>query len=429
MGRVTTRALLLLALGLLGGSAGAQATDGSLEAFLRRVRAEREAERERLRPKVEDLVQRLGRARAAAEVKKLQADLDALGSEAPALVTPFLDPGTNPEAEQEKRAEEVAAWLARHPDPSLFEPLLRLAREGSPLGRRLALRLLGSSQERERAAAALRTLHGEVGGSLRAECVAALARLASDDPLVVASLGDPHPEVVAQALRALTSEPRKKPRPEVLTLLEDQSRGADVLPELVAYLSFPGQTLDEQTVATLLRYASREDLPLEARLTVLRGAPHLPGGMTSRVRREFDGLVASSEAALREEALIALTLLKDGRARRELLKPYDEQVQSNSSWPLAYQRRGDVLLRIGEYRDAAKDYQEAIRLHEDSARLPGNRDLWINLARAQVKDNKLKAAADALEAFGLSSDLRKALRADPDFQPLVEHSKYGALFE
>ena len=116
-------------------------------------------------------------------------------------------------------------------------------------------------------------------------------------------------------------------------------------------------------------------------------------------------------------------------SRRELMRHYDDQVKNNETWPQAYQRRGDIELRIGEYKEAAKDYRDALRLHGDSARLPGNRDLWVNLARALVKDDKLKAAAEALEEFGLASDLRKALRADPDFQPLVENPKYKSLFD
>jgi tetratricopeptide (TPR) repeat protein len=406
-----------------------QGQDGSLEAFLERVRSAGEAERERLRPLVEDVVQRLGRARTSSEVQKLQAELDALGSEAPSLVATYLDPGPDSKPEAEKQAQEAAAWLERHPDSALFEGLAALARQGSPLGRRLAIRLLGTTPESERALETLRALHAELGGPLRAECVRSLARLDPEEPLLVASLADTHPEVAAAAVRALANEPRKRPRPEVIALLEDQNRGADVLSELVAYLSFPGQSVEEEAVAALLRYAGRADLPVTARLGVLEGVPRFTSGVTTRMRKEFDALVASPESAVRDGALIALTLLKDSRARRELMRPFDEQVQTNENWPLAYQRRAEVLFKIGEYRDATRDYLDAIRLHGDVAKLPANRELWVSLARAQLRDGKLKAAAETLDEFGLPSDLRKSLRADPDFRPLVEHAKYRELFE
>jgi tetratricopeptide repeat protein len=403
---------------------------GSLEAFLRRVRTEREAEFARLRPRVDELVKKLGLARSASDVKKLNGEMDALGSEAVPLLVPYIDPGPNPSAEQDKQAQEVAAILSRARSPALLEELVHFANGGSPKGRLFAVRVLGDApeEERERALAALRALHPTVSGSLRAECVRSLARLSVEDPLVIAALSDTHPEVIAAGLVALTNEPRKQPRPEVVALLADSSRGADVLDELVDYFCVPGQALDEEIVVSLVRFACREDLEASARLKVLDGLPRF-GVWTSRLRKEIEPLLSSSDSGIKDATLIALTLLKDGKARRDLMRFYDDQVKENERWPLAYQRRGDVELKIGEYKDAARDYQDAIRLHGDSARLPGNRDLWVNLARAYVRDGKLKAAHDTLADYEPTSELRRILRTDPDFRELVEHPKYKSLFE
>ncbi len=424
-----TRLCWLAILLLCAAPARAGDETGSLEAFLARVRSARKAEHERLQPRVDELVKRLGLARSPGEIKKLQLEFDELGSEAAPLLVPYLDPGANPKAEQEKQAQEVAALLARARNPALLDDLVRLARTGGPLARPLSIRLLGESPEVERALAALRALHPGLSGALRAECVRALARLEPSDPLIVAALADTHPAVLSAGLVALAAEPRKQPRPEVVALLADGSRGADVLPELVDYFCVPGQQLDEEIVAALVRFACRADLALESRMKVLAGLPRFGVALTSRLRRELEPLLESSDSAVRDATLVALTLLKDAKARRDLMRFYDDQVRDNESWPLAYQRRGDIELQIGEYRDAARDYERALQLHGDSARLPGNRDLWINLARAHVKDNKLKAAADALQEFTLSSELKRTLKADPDFLPLVEHARYRSLFE
>jgi tetratricopeptide (TPR) repeat protein len=429
---VRTLVATLVLAALAASDGGARSPDdegGSLEAFLKRVRAEREAERARLAPRVDELVKKLGLARGPSELKKLHAEIEALGSEAVPLLVPFLDPGPSPKPEQEKQAREVAELLVRARHPALLEELVALARSASPLGRLLAVRVLGAAPDVERALASLRALYPEVSGALRAEAVRALAHLAPGDPLVVAALGDTHPEVLSAALLALAPEAAKGVRPEVRALLSDASRGADVLPELVAYLAAPGRELDEDMVAELLRFACRSDLDVESRLAVLSGLPRFGVPLTSRLRREAEPLLASPDAAIKDGALVALTLLKDGRARRDLMRFYDEQVEQNPNWPLAYQRRGDIQLAIAEYRDAARDYERALELHGDNQRLPGNRDLWVNLARAHVKDGKLKAAADVLEEFSLTSELRRQLAADPDFQPLVEHAKYKSLFE
>lgn len=402
---------------------------GSLEAFLRKVRAEREVEFGRLRGRVESIVGKLSVVKTPEEGKTIQAEIDALGPEAAPLFLPHLDPGANPGPGRERQCEAVAAALGRLKNPAILEALLELARSASPRGRALAVRVLGSSSDEVRAREALRGLLPGVQGALRAECVRSLARLDPADPMVVAALADPEPEVVRAGLEALAGIPRKEPLPAVLELAHDPARAAPVLPTLVAYLRVPNQELDEETVVGLLRLACRTDLPPESRLAVLEGLPHFGLSLGTKLRREIEPLLESSDSALREGALVALALLHDSRAKRDLLRTYDEQVEDNVVWPLAYQRRGDILLRIGEYAAAVKDYRTAIELHGQSARLPGNRELWVDLARASIKDDKLRSAAETLEKFGLTSDLKRELAADPDFAPLREHPRYKKLFD
>jgi len=429
--RRTAALALLLGLPALGTAAAAQgdAGAGSLEAFLRSVRAEREAEFARLVPTVDELAKRLGKARNESETRRVVAEIEKLGSEAVPLLVPYLDPGDANDAARVKRAEAVVGILSRAPNPALLDDLERMARTGSPRGRRLALRVMGSSADVPRAIATLRALYPELEGGLRAECLLSLARLRPDDPLIVSALEASHRDVLAAAVRALATEERRAPRDEVLALLNDTLRAPDVLPELVEYFTRPDQRLDEDVVRTFVSYAVRRDLPVETRLRVVSALPRFGVTLSARIRRDLEPLLESSDTALKDEALIALTIMRDGRARRELMRFYDDQVKNNDSWPLAYQRRGDIELRIGEYRDATRDYEKAIELHEDSARLPGNRDLWVNLARAQVLDGKLKNAAETLETFGMTSELRRTLREDPDFEELVKSSRYGDIFE
>ena len=428
-------ALLLLAL-------VPRAGDGSLEAYLAKMRTEREAEWGRLSGRVQEIVAKFSTARSAQDLKKLHSDLDALGSEAAPLLLPFLDPeaaasdakaeGKDPKekkGERERAADEVAVALSRCGSPALVEELLHLSEQGSPKGRLRALRVLGDCSEKERAAAGLRALYPRSEGALRAECVRSLARLSPTEPLVETALADSDPAVVRAALDALAAAPHGEPLPAVLELARDPSRASPVLAELVRYFRVPGLKLDEDSVAALLRLAARGDLPPEARQAVLDGFPHFGVALTPRLRKELEPLLESGDTALREGALVALTLLKDARAKRELLKAHDDVVEKNKGWPQGYQKRGDTELKIGEYGDAARDYRTAIDLHGESSRLPGNRDLWVNLARAFVLDGKLKPAAETLEEFDMTSELRRMLKEDPDFAPLVEHPRYKRLFD
>src|SRR5262249_49524138 len=155
------------------------------------------------------------------------------------------------------------------------------------------------------------TLHAESNGDLRAACVRSLAHLATDDPLVAAALSDPSTAVVSAGVRALVNEPRKAPRAEVLTLLEDEGRATGVLPELVEYSSSPGQPIAEAPVAQLLRSTSRPDIAPEVRLQVLAGLPKfgISTPISNKLKKELDPLVASADSALKDAALVALTQL------------------------------------------------------------------------------------------------------------------------
>jgi len=235
--------------------------------------------------------------------------------------------------------------------------------------------------------------------------------------------------VVRAALLALAESSGTELLPAALELARDPERASPVLAELVRYFQRPGVKLDEETVTALVRLAGQPNHPTEARLAVLRGLPDFGVTLSSRLRREIEPLTESADTGVREEALIALTLLKDSRSKRELMRYYDDLVAKNERWAQGYQRRGDIELRIGDYGAATRDYQKAIEIMGNSARVPGNRQLWIDLARACIKDGKLRTAAEALETFGLNRELRDELRADPDFAPLAASSRYGKLLD
>lgn len=424
---------ILLALALL---APAVAPQGSLEAYLARARDARDAELARLRKSVDDLAQRLGLARAR-DLERLHEQLTALGPEVAPLLVPYLDPGPpGPDAsgkdrgaERQQRAEQVAEALIRAANPALVEDLLELARAAAPEGRVLAVRVLGANPEHERALAGLRALFPGTKGELRVACVRALAQLDPGEPLVAAALTDPEPGVVRAALGSLSSVPHGEPMPAVLELLADATRAAPVLEALVGYFRAPGLEVEESTVTELIRLALRDDLAVEARTAAVDALPYLGVPLSAPMRREIEPLLDTSDTTLRESTLVAMTLLRDTRAKRELTRHYDDLVDDNPRWPQAYKQRGDMYLRIREHRDAVNDYTKAIELHGKTSRLPGNRDLWVNLARAYVKDGKLRQAAETLEEFGLTSELRDALRKDPDFAPLAEHPRYGKILE
>jgi tetratricopeptide (TPR) repeat protein len=117
--------------------------------------------------------------------------------------------------------------------------------------------------------------------------------------------------------------------------------------------------------------------------------------------------------------------LGDRAAKRDLLKPFDDLVESTPKWSQAYARRGDIQRRIGEYRDAEKDYNKALAL--GVAEASSQPETYIGLAKCAALQGKFKEAKTWLEKAPINLTQLKAYANDPDFAKL-RASKFGDVF-
>jgi len=189
--------------------------DGSLEAYLRRLRVQREALHAQLREPVRELVDQLEGLDdpSRSELERLRQALDDLGPEAGPILVLYIDPGdegkdgaTAATKGRVLRAREVTNALVRLRAPGIVEDLIRRTSTGSTTGRVHAVEILGTSPEPERAGAWLEELFRTSEGELRLEAVRALARLGgTEGPTLRAALTDSDTEVVATVLAAVDS--------------------------------------------------------------------------------------------------------------------------------------------------------------------------------------------------------------------------------
>jgi len=433
------KGLLLLASFALATTTAAAAQDGSLEAYLRRLRIEREALHAQLREPVRELVDRLEQLDdpTRGELERVRQEIDGLGPEAGPILVPYIDPGPGPDGDEsspeghELRAREITDALIRLRAPGIVGDLIRRTATGTAVGRIHAIEILGSSPEPERAGAHLEELFRTSTGKLRLEVVRSLARLGGtrNAPTLRAALTDSDPDVVGTVLAVLAAAHSIDAAPAVLNLTKLSDAAAPVSSGIVAYYLACPEVVDEEVLSALVGLALSADLELERRIEVLDAIPSFEAAKGSRLRRQLDPILDTSVTALREAGLICLASLGDRSARRDLLRAYDDLVQKNGDWPDAYEHRADIQLRIGNYNEAVKDYRRAIELLSSRARQGAYRKLWISMARAYVKGQKLRQAHDTLEEIGLSDKLKAELAADPDFSPLLEHSRYRKILE
>ncbi|HED64096.1 MAG TPA: HEAT repeat domain-containing protein [Planctomycetes bacterium] len=420
----------------------------SLESALERYRERRDAVLERLRAPVSDLVARLEASSKPGRLtlEELRSSLDQLGPEAALLLIPWVDPeaGTAPKpgdgaerdgeeetrrAARRLRADEVTAALVRMRPPGVLAPLAEIAETASPLGRRNAARVLASVPERERASALLADLFPRTSGALRLEVARGLGKVGAPPEVLRAALTDSDAEVVEAVLEALAQSGDAGAADTVLELSRDPAWGARVAEGLLAFWRRFPDRVDTEVLHTLVALALRTSLPADVRVAVLRALPEFRAAKDRSIRQELEPLARSSTASIREAALITSVLLGDRGARKALLSSFDRTIKESPDWWKGYAERGRVLLAIHDYTAAAKDLREALDRLEKRARTSTHEELWVDLARCQVRSGKLARAASTLEEMGMGREVRERLRGDPDFKPLVEHSRYGKLFD
>lgn len=403
--------------------------DRSLEDFLRRV-AGRAAELEReLRPRIERVVrglEELAQPPDEALLSALRAELEHLGDPAAPLLVPWLDPGGAPSPGARLRAAEIRRALERLDTAALTADLIALSRTGSALGRVSATELLGRAPVHDRQARArLQELFEGSNPLLRRAAARGLA--GQDSPergaFLARALDDPDPELVGGVLAALAARPGEEGLDPLFALLRRPAAAAPWIPSVVAYLRAM-HPLPEERLAPLVALVLDARLGRDDRILLLRALPDLSDDWSSEEQRRLGTLSQNPDPTLREAALVCLANLGDRGARRDLLRTYDQLVDANPRWPNAFRSRGEVLLAVGEPRDAARDFRRAIELAQAQGQRPAA-EVWILLARAYLRDDKLRQAFETLEEARLGLEERATLAADEEFRRLREHARYG----
>lgn len=427
---------LLLLLPLPAPSAPAPPLDDtlSLEELLKTYRVERDRILEGYRDQVALLVVDLEAAgdlgaAASAAIEKCRQKLAALGPPAAPLMVQFLDPGATPSDSQKERARQIGLVLAALPTTrAITGDLLDILQRGSVDGRRNALDVLGTSDDHERVGPVLRDLYTKSSDPARGELLGAIARMggADNEAFVAAILADDDTRVVSLALKVLAKERIATAAPQVLALLERPGSAGHQIQRIVEYYHACDEVMDDDHCDALVQLARAMVSDPASAVTLLELLTEYQDRWSSKVKRELKQLASSDESRIAEAALIGLAKAGDRSARRKLLEPYDQDVQSNARLAQAWERRADLRYKIGDYKGAIKDYQEAQKAGEAYGR--SQPEVYVGMARSNCQLGKLKDAYEWLDKAPISIVRLRELATEPVFAELLAHPKYGGVF-
>ena len=429
--------MALLALALFAGGPQAQDDDGapskrSLESLLERARAQERVLLERLAEPVRLAVRALEEAVRPEEQDAARVELLALGPESSPLLVAHLAPGDEPTAAQRRRATAVGDALRAWGAPGITEQLVQLTLGGDDRARTQAARVLSHVDEPARARAVFaELLAGELQGA-RLDGARGFAELAERGdaesiPPLRALLFETSALLLTVSLDGLAAVSDAEAEPDVRRLVADPARAVLLTPQLETYYTAIGDADRAPVCIALAKAAAAEGLETDSVRTLLGLIARLEPPRPRELVDALEVLVERPEPEIQDEGRICLALLGDRGARRALIRKYDDWVESRETWSSAYRDRARIAMRIREYADAAKDLETAIDLtrSRNEGRIS---DLYVELARARCLDGKLRRANEALGKAYLSKQRLQQLAADPDFQALAEHSRYGRIF-
>lgn len=430
-------AAVLLAIPAAAGApaAGGQDRDAreSLQSLLLRLRHQRDlilgAMQGEVTARIEDL-EGHATARDLEGMDAARAKLVQLGPEAAPLLVEHIDPGTSPTDPQRLRAMAIAQVLAELQARSITTKLLEVVQGGSLEGRQNAIRVLATSPEPERAAPALIGIYRGGLPELRGPALAALARIggAASKSALEEALGDARPEVVRAALEALAQAKNAGLANRVLRITATPGDAFRVLDPLLAWYRAVAEHVETAHVVALVKLAGDPSAPASERARVLEVLPRFADDFDSDIRKSLRSIAESPAREMREGALVVLVLSGDKNARRDLLQEFDERISRNEGYAAAYEERGNVYYRIGDYNEAVKDFRHAIKLSADDLRARQD-TAYVGLAKSYARWGKLKEAAQALEKAPLTRQQLADLKTEPAFAKLVENAKFREIFE
>ncbi len=417
----------LLSLLLTAQSPSASDGRGSLQEYLVKARAQRDALLSTLRERTDAILREIDAAAVARDqvaLLALRERLAAVGPEATPLLLPRLEPGVAGNDAQKLAARVVAGALETLQPRSFTEDLVKMAQNSSPEGRINVIRVLGSAPDNAPAASALAGLWRNGPTESRGAALTALARMGGPmaDQTIDEAFKDPRPEVVRAAVDAVVESKSAAHAPRILAIVKNPNEAGRNVDALARYYAAVPDALNEQHMLAVISFASDPAPRPEDRQRLLEALAPQAKSFTSDIKKSLRKLADMPGATTREAALVLLAVSGDGRAKREALADYEDQIQRNPDWAQSFEARGTVLYRMQEWKEARKDYEKALELSARDLRAKQD-TAAIGIARCYMQEGKVKDAADTLRKSPVTPKQLAELARDPLFAPMLENPK------
>jgi tetratricopeptide (TPR) repeat protein len=347
------------------------------------------------------------------------AQVATLGDSVVPLLLEKLQPVAD-SAQARNLAGNCRRVLERLDPGSFLDALVELARSSNGVARVEAVQLLGQSRS-PRAVPVLAAMLDEHRGGETLFILDALVKLR--DPsvagLLVPMLGSTDRAVRTAVMDYLVAAAPASVMPTVLQSLSTEA-DRSLLPKYVEYLAATARA-DGAAAKALLPLLDREKLDWRGTKRLVEVLAQIaPPDHEPTTRRLHDLLDTGETGALALQAASTLRALGDKNGLKKLMSTINDQLKrpQRRQDPQLYEDRANLHFAMGEYRDAAEDFDKVLDLTNS---LMLQRKIRRELVRCEAHRNRWDRALKHLKESGMSFDDVQALgREDEAVQEALQ---------
>lgn len=339
-------------------------------------------------------------------------------------VVPLLLEKLQP-AQRGEESRELAANCRRvleRLDPSSFvDALAEMARSEHDIARSQAIRLLGHADVPQ-SVTVLASLLDTVGEADRLAIVRALRdlRARSVAPQVVHLLGSSDVQMRDAVLTYLAAARAGQVADVVVAALQQES--TDRL--LSAYIEYFHRSVDSHLGATEALLPLLDSARLDwqdTRKLVEALATVAPEGHDATLQALHSLIKGNETSAQSVSAAVSLQALGDKQGVRRLKKALDDRIRSNRRSPMLYEQRARLMFAIGDYKDAARDYEALI---ENTDGVTTTHRAYVGLILSEAHQDHIQTMVRHMKDSGMTpEEFADLMRTHPVFRTACEHER------
>ncbi|MEC7726342.1 MAG: HEAT repeat domain-containing protein [Planctomycetota bacterium] len=347
-------------------------------------------------------------------------DASRLGDSVVPMLLEKLRP-TQSTTDADNLASNCRRVLQRLDPGSFVDALAELARGDHDTAKREAILLLGYAEDPQ-SVAVLSSLIGTANSWDRVQIVRSLRRLraarAATD--VVPLLGTDNRELRQEVLAYLAAAQADQVAPTVIQALSTE--GDDRL--LPKYIDYFAACVRRDAAATdaLLPLLNRDRIDWQDTLHLIQALSQVSPERHEPTMRKLRDLIDSNDtSSLAVSAAVSLRALGDKNGVTRLKRTLDDKLRRRKREAALYEQRARLLFAIGDFADAADDYEKIIDYAEGAAM---TRRAYLGLLKSEARRRKIQNVVKQMKASGMSpAEFERLAAEDAPFREAMGHDR------